>query len=74
MAREIETIHKEYANALYSAGEKSYLIFLKNEEIKKLEYEQEKLLNQARSLAHEVDAINQSKKLEKEVAAANEAV
>ncbi len=57
--RLIEDIQKEYAETVYKAGEKTYLIHLKNEEIDKIQYEQEKLLNahyeRERSFAEKTD-------------------
>lgn len=62
MERTIEQVNVEYTQTLAQAGEKTYLIHIKSEEIESLTTEREKLLNKARGLSREAFAKMQEAK------------
>lgn len=59
MARTQEEISTDYAQTLARAGEKTYLIHVKSEEIETLSQEREKLLNHAKNISREAWAAQQ---------------
>lgn len=60
MARTQEEVSAEYTQTLARAGEKTYLIHIKSEEIETLSQEREKLLNKAKDLSREAWKIQQT--------------
>jgi len=64
MARTIAEINLEYTQTLALAGEKSYFIHFKGEEIEALSQEREKLLNKARGLEREAQAARRTEATE----------
>lgn len=57
MKRSLEQINQEYTAAASLAGEKTYHIHIKSDEIEKLTQEREKSLNLMRNLSREAHAV-----------------
>lgn len=57
MSRTLEQINQEYTAAAALAGEKTYHIHIKSDEVEKLTQEREKSLNLMRNLSREAHSV-----------------